>query len=132
MGAGPHDRIVERRVGAALAVFAALTAAALIALAIFQAPPPARILSLDDLRAGVDFTLAGVRVEESYFLDRSMIDGGTTVAFLVHFGDGTTENVSFVYQTFACRDVTLSTAHLDPQVVFSARCGESSVLVWVR
>ncbi len=132
MGDGPGDRVVEHRVGAALIASAAVTLAALLALAIVQAPPPYRTLSLDELRAGVDFELAGVRVHESYFLDRSMVDGGTRVAFLVTFEDGASQNVSFVYQTFLCQDVTIATAHTAPQMVFSTRCGESSVLVWVR
>ncbi len=132
MGDGPRDGVVEHRVGAALISFAAVTLAALLALAILQAPPPTRTLTLDELRAGVDFELAGIRVNESYFLDRSMVDGGTRVAFLVGFEDGASENVSFVYQTFVCQDLTIATVHTAPQMVFSTRCGESSVLVWVR
>ncbi len=104
----------------------------LITVALLRPSLPTRTLSLEELRTGVDFTLAGVRIQESYFLDRSMVDAGTTVAFLVQFEDGASENVSFVYQTFLCRDVTAMTAHGDPQVVFSARCGASSVLVQVR
>ncbi len=128
----PHNRVVEHRVGAALIASAAVTLAALLALALVQALLPSRTLTLDELRAGVDFGLAGVRVNETYFLDRSLVDGGTRVAFLVHFADGASENVSFVYQIFVCQDVTTATAHTGPQMVFSTRCGESSVLVWVR
>lgn len=123
---------MERRLGIVLVAVGALTLASLVALALLQTPLPSRTLSLDELRTGVDFVLSGVRVQEVYFLDRSMMDAGTTVAFLVHFADGTSENVSLLYQTFLCRDVTVATAHTDPQVVLSARCGETSVLVFVR
>lgn len=105
--------------------------AALLVLSVFAVPGPSRTLRLQDLRTGVDFVLAGVRIQETYFRDLSQIDAGTTVAFLVHFPDGTAENVSFTFQTFLCRDVTVTSVHRDPQVVFSARCGESSVLVTV-
>ncbi len=122
---------MERRAAAALAAILAIPIAVLAALAFVRPPVPSRTLTLEELRAGVDLELAGVRIQESFFHDLSQVDGGTTVAFLVSFADGTSENVSFVYQTFLCRDVTATTAHLDPQVVFSARCGESSVLVQV-
>ncbi len=123
---------MEHRVGAALLASATVTLVALLALAVVQAPLPSRTLSLGELRAGVDFELAGVRVHESYFLDRSQVDGGTRVAFLVDFADGASENVSLVYQTFVCQDVTIATAHTAPQMLFLTRCGERSVLVWVR
>ena len=122
---------MERAVGLAVAVSMALALAGLLVLATIAVPGPSRTLSIQDLRAGADFDLAGVEIQETYFLDRSMVDLGTTVAFLVHFADGTSENVSFVFQTFMCRDVTVATVHREPQVVFSARCGQSSVLVAV-
>ncbi len=122
---------MDRRAGLALGTGTALVLAALLVLTPVAVPGPSRTLSLQDLRTGVDFVLAGVRIQETYFKDLSQIDTGTTVAFLVHFADGTSENLSVVFQTFLCRDVTVASVHRDPQVVFSARCGESSVLVAV-
>lgn len=109
----------------------AIALAALVALALVAVPAPSRTLTTEALRDGVDFDLAGVRIQETYFHDLSQQDGGTEVAFLLHFPDGASENVSFVFQTSLCQDVTAASIHRGPQVVFRAFCGESSVLVAV-
>ncbi len=121
---------MERTGLGVLAVLAAVVAV-LLALALVAGPAPTRILSLEDVRGGVDFVLGGVRIQETYFHDMSMIDAGTEVAFLLHFPDATLENVSLVYRTFACIDVTAASVHHDPQVVFRAYCGQDSIFVSV-
>lgn len=122
---------MERKAGFALLAAIAIALAAMLVLALVAVPTSSRTLSIEELRAGVDFVLGGVRVQETYFRDLSQVDAGTDVAFLLHFPDATSENVSFVFQTFLCSDVTAASTHHNPQVVFHAFCGESSVLVAV-
>lgn len=130
MAGGPHAGRVERT-GVVLVTVSAVALAGLLILAFVAGPPSSRVVSLEELRAGVEFSLGGVRVQETYFHDLSMIDAGTEVAFLLHFPDATSENVSIVYRTFACVDVTAASVHRDPQVIFRGYCGQDSVLVSV-
>lgn len=122
---------MERTTGFTLLVVGTIVLAALLIVALVGVPPPSRRLTIEEMRTGVDFGLESVRIQETYFLDLSQVDGGTKVAFMLHFPDGTSENVSFVFRTFMCYDVTAMSAHRDPQVVFRVGCGESSVLVTV-
>lgn len=128
---GPHDGSMDRTARFALFAAGAVVLAALLIIALVSVVPPSRRLTIEEMRAGVDFELGSVRIQQTYFHDRSQMDAGTRVAFLVHFSDGESENVSFRYQTYICHDVTATTTHRDPQVAFHADCRESSVLVLV-
>lgn len=120
---------MERKARYALLAAFAVVLAAMLILAAVAGPKASRTLTIQEMRAGVDFLLGGVRVQETSFDDQSYVDLGTSIAFLLHFPDATVENVSFVFQRFACMDVTAASVHRGPQVVFHSSCGESSVLV---
>jgi hypothetical protein len=122
---------VERRVVVVwlTAILAILLAA--LALAFVVPSPPTRTLTVEQLRAGVEFDLAKVHVRETHFRDLSQVDAGISVTFALAYADGYSESVSFVFATFLCSNVQVTSVHRNPGVIFRYICGQNSILVGI-
>jgi len=123
-----------QRLGLLLASIA--VAAAVVSVAIVVTRPPSRTISIDELRAGVDFVLGGVRIQETGFQDNQngpVVDGGYIASFRVTFPDSVFEDLDFQFDGYCPVGAASegSTPHHGPTAVFKHWCGDAFVRVTV-
>jgi len=116
---------------AILIVTLAVVALVFVVIVVLVVPPSA-VLSVDELRSGTNFTLGGVRLNQTRFVDNQngpIVDAGYVVTFHITFQDGTSEDVEFQFGSYCpAGSVTqLSTAHRGPTVTFHHMCGENFI-----
>ena len=95
---------------------------------------PSRTFSIGELRSGTNFTLGGVRFNQTGFEDYQngpIVDGGYVVSFHLTFADGTSEDLSYPFDGYcAVGSVSrLSTVHRSPMATFSHACGDDFIRV---
>ena len=97
---------------------------------------PSRTFSIGELRSGTNFTLGGVRFNQTGFEDYQngpIVDGGYVVSFHLTFADGTSEDLSFPFDGYcpAGSVSRVSTVHRSPMATFSHSCGDAFIHVTV-
>ena len=95
---------------------------------------PSRSFSIGELRSRTNFTLGGVRFNQTGFEDYQngpIVDGGYVVSFHLTFADGTSEDLSYPFDGYcAVGSVSrLSTVHRSPMATFSHACGDDFIRV---
>ena len=121
----------DRRLFAAIAVTVVIMAP-LIAVAVSEALR-IRTITVDELRAGTAFDLAGVRFTQAGFDDLSPSDGPIRVTFRIEFPDGAVETLVFGFDGF-CASGTMSqvsSVHRAPTAIFAHSCAQDFIRVWV-
>ncbi len=135
---GRRDAFLMRREGRLAVLIGSIAViAAVLAVGVFVLTrPPSRAISIEELRAGIDFVLGAVRFQQTGFVDNQngpVVDGGYVVSFRVGFAAGVSEDVSFAFDGYcAVGSVSeVSTDHRGPAAVFRHECGQGNIRVTV-
>jgi len=92
-----------------------------------------RVLTVDELQAGMDFVLVGVRFRQIGYNVSDFPDGGAIVTFEIEFPDGAHEVVRFGVRYFGLAGsvAEIRTMHSNPGALFRYVCCGDTVLVRV-